>query len=484
MTIRRAAVSAGRWTATSAVTRALVQVLQTAVLARLLLPSDFGLMAIVASILAVVSLVSEFGLSRALIHYDDVPESVLSSLFWIAIAMSLLLSGVLIGIAPLLADVYGSPTLTRLLQISSLVFPLSAFGQQHRAMSEKRLDFSSLAYIEIASVLIAFAVATCAALAGCGVYSLVYGLLFGTGFNSLLAWHFLSRGRRFALHVNLAEAITYIRFGGYLVGDNVAATLSRQTDVFVAGLFATPAQLGFFATSRDLSLRIASVFNPIMTRVGFPLMARTRHDKDKLKSIYLKMLGITASLNFPTYLGLAVFAQDIVLVLYGDRWAEATPYVQALAIWGLIRSTGNPVSSLLFAEGRARLSFWWNILQLVVTPIALLPAASWGLSALLTTMIGFQLALFWPLWRWLVHPVCGATFREYLSALAKPLSLSIASLGLSHLIVREIAHPVLHLIAGGTIAVAVYCLVNLRFNPTLTGLMKDGLSPLVRGKSE
>ncbi len=119
--------------------------------------------------------------------------------------------------------------------------------------------------------------------------------------------------------------------------------------------------MGIYSLPRDLSLRIAFIINPIITRVGFPVMARVQQDTVQLKFIYLQTLRMTASVNFPLYLALALFAEEIVALLFGKQWQASAEYLQIFAVLGLIRSTGNPAGSLLYAVGRANLAFWWNM---------------------------------------------------------------------------------------------------------------------------
>jgi O-antigen/teichoic acid export membrane protein len=482
MSLRHTAFSAGRWTAASAGTRAALQVLQTAILARILSPSDYGLMAMATSMIVVISLATDFGLSRAIIHYDEVDEETLSTLYWLNLGAACVAAVLLAFAAPLLASLYKMPRLEPLLQVISLAFPLSAVGQQFRALAEKDLNFGILARNEMAAALGGFLVALFAALAGLKVYSLVAGLLANNAISSSLAWWRLSSGHHLRFGVNLAKAKPFVKFGSYLVGENLASTLHRQADVFIGGLVATPSALGLFSVPRDLSFRISTVVNPIMTRVGFPVMSRAKSDVAKLKSIYLQSLRLTASINFPIYMALALFSEEVIALLYGAKWVGAVPFLRLLAIWGMIRSTGNPVGPLLYAAGRAALALWWNIALLAAIPMILLLAARQGdLYGMTIAMIGIQLVMLIPVWAWLVRPICEISMSEYLRQFVPPLSVSLLTAGAAVMAAKGGDGEISTLSIGVVTGAIVYLFASYLFNRPFFNALREALGPLLRG---
>lgn len=465
MTLKQQALSAGRWTATSAALATGFQVLQTAVLARLLLPADFGLMAVAAAILAVLALIADLGLSRALIHFDHVSNEALSSLYWLNLALAFVLMIVLTTSAPALGSIYQSKSLVQLLRVAALVFPITAFGQQYRVLAEKSLRFNELARIEVVASLIGFCTAIAAALANAGVYALVAGILARVSANSLLAWWKLSLGHRPSAHFCLRETRPYLYFGAYLTGDSFASTVMQQADVFIGGLVLGPTAMGAYSVSRDLSLRMTTVINPVITRVGFPIMSRVKHDREQVKAIYLHTMRMIASINFPIYIALGLFANEFVALLYGPKWYQAAVYLRILAAWGLVRSTGNPVGSLLYAVGKAKRAFWWNIgLLLVLPPLYWLAVHDFGLMGLAVALVMIQLIVFLPAWRLLVQPCCGASIGEYLREVAVPLWTALSAGALACLATNRLDHGTMRLIIGGASGGASYLALSWLFN--------------------
>ncbi len=474
LSLKQKTFSAGRWTAASAFIRSALQVLQTVVLARLLLPADFGLMAIVGALLALISLFADLGVSRAIIHYEHISDEALSSLYWVNLGVGILLTLALAVGAPIFAMIYGKPELAPLLLVASPVFVLITLGQQFCVLAEKDLRFATLAGNELVASATGVVVALAVAFRGGGVYALVGAMLATATVGSLLAWWRLSRGHRPRLKLRMAETMPFLRYGAYLVGENFASTLARQADVFVGGAMANASMLGVYSLPRDLSLRLAMVVNPIITRVGFPVMSRLQGDIAALKSVYLQTLRMTASINFPAYVALGLFAPEIVAVLYGPRWHEASGYLRIFAAWGLIRSIGNPVGSLLFAVGHTRRTLCWTLIVLAVTgPLLWLGTRLGGLQGLAWTMLGLQLLLFVPSWLYLVRPACGASLAEFLSAIAIPLLLAMGGGATAYEVAIRLDHGTVRLLIGCSVGAVTYLLLSLWFNRAWTDAMRQ-----------
>jgi len=455
-----------------------LQVAQTIILARILLPADFGLMSVAGSVIAVIALFVDMGLSQALIHYDRVSSRERSSIYWLNMSLAFFLMAALIVVAPMIGSVFDSEELVSLLRWGSVMFPLASIGQQLRALAAKALRFNRLAPIEILASLAGVLLAIFVAYMGGGVYSLVCGLLTRAAASSLLAWLFLPALYRPRFHFRLREATPYFGFGGYSTGESLANELHRNADVFAGGLVVGPAALGLYAVPRDLSMRLSSILNGIVTKIGFPVMSQVKEEPDRLRNIYLQTLRVTASINFPIYVIMALFANEIVALLYGPNWHDAAVYLRILSVWGLIRSTGNPVGSLLYATGRTRSALVWNItLLLALPPLYWAASRAHGLLGLAFSALFIQSALVFPAWLFLVKPCCGATFREYLAQFSAPLfCASIA--GLFAWLATPVSPTIpVRLIIGCILVGLVYLGLSSVFNRRWVDVMLEFLRP-------
>jgi O-antigen/teichoic acid export membrane protein len=413
------------------------------VLARLLAPQDFGLMAMAGAVMAVVTLFADFGLGSALMHFPRPDRCTFSTIYWLNLGVSCCLAAMFGMLAWPLSLAYGQADLQPVLLWLSLVFPAGALGQPFRVMAEKELRFPQLARQEIVSVLLGFLLALAVAISGGGVFALVVATLTTTAASSVQAWFWLSPGLRPTPEFCVDRVRPFVAFGLHRVGSSLWNALCMQVDVLIAGIYARPAEVAFYAVPRELCLRLSNaVINPVVTRIGLPVMTRLQHDPVALRGVYLQTLRMTASLNFPFYALLALFPEQIVAALFGEQWLDSASYLRVLALWGLIRSTGNPSGSLLYAVGLARRSHLWNLALLLVTIPSLWVAASvGGLPALVGAMCVLQCLVYVLAWRFLIRPGCGAGFIEYNAHLAPPFCATVIASVVAFVVTHPLPSP-------------------------------------------
>jgi O-antigen/teichoic acid export membrane protein len=433
LTLKHKTFSAIRWTTLAMVGRAVLQFLQIAILARLLSPTDFGLMALVMAVVVFAHIFTDMGVSNAIIHHQQLSQEELSSLYWLNVASGAVMMLLVMLVSPFIADFYNAPALRPLLLMVGSFFLISAFGQQLRVIAEKELRFSALAKIELISALAGFTVAVLWAWQAPSVLALIAGLMTGAIVMTVLCWLMLANGWRPMWRLKPGEIGQFLRFGGYTMANNLVNTFNLQADVFIGGRFLTASSLGVYSLPRSLSLRVIDVVNPIITRVGLPVMAKAQHDQPFLKRVYLKTLRMTASVNFPIYMAILAFAPEMVTVLFGDQWQDAIPILRILALWGLIRSVGNPVGSLIFAVGRADLAFKWNLASAFVVLPMVWVGVHFGNQGLAVSLVFASMGLVLPGWYVLVRPLCGATFMEYFRQLAIPLSVAMVAASVAYI---------------------------------------------------
>lgn len=445
--------------------RSALQFVQMAILARLLSPYDFGLMAMVLAAVTFVQVFTDLGVSNAIIHYQDVSADQLSSLYWLNVCTGFVLMLVLmVASQPISVLIFDQPELQPVLFAVSFTVLLTALGQQVRVVAEKSLRFSVLAKVEFASALVGFTIAVLWAWFAPSVYALAAGLLINSLVQALLLWLFAAQGWRPKLKFKFGEIRRFLKFGGYIVATNFVNAFNSQADILIAGKVFPATALGLYSLPRNLSLAVAGIVNPIVTRVGLPVMASAQDDRSFLKSVYLKTMRMTASVNFPIYVALAVFSEEVILVVFGQKWLESALLLAFLAVWGMFRSCSNPVGSLLLAVGRADLSFKWNLALLFVVPPALWLASQWGVVGLAAGQAALMAVLIVPGWYFLVWPHCGARGLEYAAALILPLAAALLAVAVGYLAVVALSAPVWRLFFAAAVAVPVYIGLSFAIN--------------------
>jgi len=258
-----------------------------------------------------------------------------------------------------------------------------------------------------------------------------------------------------------------------MVANNIVNQLNMTIDLFLGGRLLGAAQLGLYSVPRNLVLQLQFMVNPIITRVGFPLIAQVQHDVVRVKSIYLKTLNMTASTNAPLYVGISVFAPEIVAVLLGHGWQSSAPLLRILAFWGLFRSTGNPVGSLLFGMGRADLALKWNAILLLIVPPVMWLGSQFGPEGLAWALLGFVIIMFIPGWFFLVRPLCQAGIYEYSVAVFRPFLLALISMAPAYLVATQLDGVIVRLIVAVMISVSFYVAISYRYNQDWFAAMRE-----------
>lgn len=477
MSLKKQAISGVKWTTISTVLNNVLQLLQLAILARFLNPEDFGLMAIVMVVMGFVSAFADLGISNAIIHRQIITKNELSSLYWLNVITGFVMFIITSAISPFISKIYGEPELTNLIILLSFTFIIQSFSQQFSMLLQKELRFKEIARIEIVNKLFSFIVSVYLACIGYGVYSLVYGSLIAS---LIMTIQFLPIGLREycpSLRFKIDEIKSFFSFGAYQIGERTVNYFNYQIDAILIGKLIGMEGLGIYNIAKQIVMEPAMVFNPIVTRVTFPAMARVQDDIPVLKNAYLKAIRYLSSINFPVYAFIFVFAHEIVDILFGPKWQNAVIIIQILSIWAAWRSTHNPIGSLLLARGRTDLGFWWSFSVFFYVPLAVWIFSHWGLIGIAVGLNIILATLVYPGWKILTNPLCGAGFWEYHKEILKPACIAILGGIVGYAVSFWITiHPLVKISVGGSAGflfiIFMYNIFNKDFLETLMEMRK------------
>jgi O-antigen/teichoic acid export membrane protein len=456
----------------SSMVRAGLQLGQLVVLTRFLSPEDYGLMALVMVVISYATLFSDMGLGTAFVQRQHITHEERSSLYWLSVAVGAGLMLLVMLVSPLVAQLFHEPRLLPLLILVATNFLVVALGQQLRMDAEKALNFRPVALIEILAGVGGFGVAVTTAWIGWGVYALVAAAVLSTWLTMLLCWVLLAHGWRPLWRLRWAEVRWFVRFGGGMVINNMLNHINATVDVLLGGHLLGAAQLGLYSVPRNLVLQIQTMVNPIFTRVGFPVISAIQHDKVRVRQVYLKIMNLTATVNAPIYVAMAVFAPEFVQLMLGEKFQDTAPLLQILALWGLLRSFGNPVGSLIFGLGRVRLSIWWNAGLLLVIPPVLWLGSQYGALGMAWAMASAMALLFVPGWALLVRPTCGASLWVYTRQLLVPTLCAVFAGVTTSVLVSLLSYPIARLGCGLAIGILQYSLLTWLLNRDFVKTLK------------
>ncbi len=476
MNLRVEALNGIKWTSFSSIYVAIINLVQIAILTRYLMPSDFGLIAIVTVVIGFSALFMDMGISSAIIHRQDISHDQLSSLYWFNVFVGILLCLIVYFSSSIISQFYDEIELIPLIQLLSPTFLISALGNQFRILSQKKLLFHRLAIVDILSASISFAVAVNCAMNGFGVYSIVFAMLTNVSVSNLIFLVIGLKDQRPKFIYKHAEIVSFLKFGMFQIGEKSINYFNSQFDILLIGKLLGTEALGIYNVAKTLVIKPAQIINPIVTRVLFPVLSKVQNNIKQLKNIYLKIINYLCSVNFPIYIAIVILAEPLVSFLFGDLWLESIAIVQILSLYFMIRSIVNPIGSLQLAKGRADLGFYWNLGILLITPLAIYLGSFYDL-------IGISMALFVQMviinflnWYFMVEPLCEAQFGEYFTQIRNPLIIALVSSVLGLVISFVADDVILNTLLFIATTVLFYIFLNIKAKTPLYLMSKEILN--------
>lgn len=315
MNLRDKTITGVGWSAIGRGVNLLGQLITSIVLIRLLLPEDYGLLAMALVFTGFATLFTEFGFSKALVQRQQLEPAHTTSTFWANLVAGLLLAVAFYAVAPGLAIFYETPALKPVARWISLTFLLGSFGIVPRALLEREMAFKTITKVEITAVLVAGGVAVTLALLGGGVWSLVAQLLCHQALQSILFWTYTSWRPGFSFSWPALRDLMH--YGANLTGFNIINYWARQADDLLIGKVMGLASLGIYNRAYTLMLLPLTQVTSLLSRVMFPALSRIQHDKGKVRWAYLRMIQLVAFITFPMMIGLFVVAEPFVATLLG-----------------------------------------------------------------------------------------------------------------------------------------------------------------------
>jgi lipopolysaccharide exporter len=476
MTLETQARSGIRWTGLSAIFTTSIESLRLVILARFLSPVDFGLMGMAMVVIGLAQAYTDLGISGAIIHRQDTTKEQLSSLYWLNILTGFVAFSLVWLCVPLIVLMFREPRLLPILQVVAVVFIIAPAGKQFEILLQKELKFDVLGKLDVVASLVGFVVAIASAVFGFGVWALVHSLVVTVSLRAIFLFGIGWTRCRPHFHFRRSDLRGFLAFGLYQLGERTVNYTSERLDQLLIGTMLGAQALGFYNFAFNLTANPIWRINPIITRVAFPVFAKIQHDTEGLRKGYIRLIRVLTTINAPLLFGLAAVAPLAVPMIFGEKWSPSIQLIQVLSFVALLRSTGNPIGSLLLAKGRADLGFKWNIVfSLVCVPAILAGAIMGEVIGVAISLLLVQVVMQVPAYLYLIRPLVGGCAQEYGEAILKPIALA----GVMGLIVTASVHlfagfpQVPRLIAQISVGTSLY-LVLLRVfdNESLHGFRR------------
>jgi polysaccharide transporter, PST family len=404
--------------------RVLAQVATLVVLARLLPPSAFGLLAMVAAIGAVLDLVKEFGLSAATIQKQDISHAQVSALFWINAGVGTTLGLGLFLAAPLLARFYGEPELDAVARWMALAFVASGLTVQHWALLRRQMRFGAIAGLETLADLLSFGTAIGLSVAGAGYWALVAQRLISPILLLVGSWA-LCRWRP-APPARTAGVSGLLRFGASVTGSGLAVAFSRSIDQILIGWLWGPALLGLYERTARLLLLPINTINAPVYAAAMPALSRLIDQPARYRSMFGQVMQKVALLTMPAFALAAVTADWIVRILLGPSWAEAIPLAALFSVSAIYLPVLLAVGLLYMTQARTGEMLRATLIDAALCVASILAGLNWGVVGIAAALATVGLLVRIPVAFWLAtrHGPVSAGFVW--RAIAPPASAAAA----------------------------------------------------------
>ena len=385
--LRDKVASGVAWSVAEKVGSMALQMVVSIVVARLLLPEDFGVLAILTFFTALSIVVIDSGYSQTLIRKTEPTEADYKSVFIFNIGVSIALYALLVAISPLIASYYNLPIITRIAPVLMLLLPLSALCVIQNTIFAREFRFATLSRINFASSAVAGGVAIVMALCNCGVWSLVGQRIAQIVVKALLLWFYGSWRCGGSFSIDALKSMGSFSFR--LMGTDMISYLYNNIAQLFIGKMYSADTLGYFNQAQKLKeLPVTSAVQSFQS-VTYPALANVKDNPAKLADSYRRVLMIVAAVMFPVMVGMIAVADDMFTLLLTDRWAATVPYFKILSLAGLLYPLSMIAYNILKVSGDGKTILRLEIAKKTIMTIILaitiphsVTAIAWGLVAM------------------------------------------------------------------------------------------------------
>jgi O-antigen/teichoic acid export membrane protein len=386
-----------QWATLSQIVRQVWQVALSAIMARLLCPADYGLFGMALVFVGFAGIFSTLGFSAVLVQRKDLSARHIDAAFALQLSLGLVLTLLVLGTAPLIAQFFHEPQLTTLVRALAFLFALTPFQSVPGQLLAREMQFRSIAIRDITAGIVSGLIALAMALTGCGVWSLVAQALSNALLSALLVWRLIPRAPRPVF--DRAALREMWGFSGNYLGSTVVNYWARNVDSMLIGKMLGKLDVGIYSRAYSLMLLPLSQVTGVVAQVMFPALSQIQDDHAKVRRVYLKAMRMLAFFTFPMMAGLMVTADPFIRVLCGPQWLAAIPIFKILCVVGLLQSIGATGGWIFTSQGRTDLMFRWTIAYTLVSIVCFAAGLQWGLLGLATAYAGLNILIWYPEWK-------------------------------------------------------------------------------------
>ncbi len=448
------------------------QILQSVIfviLARLLSPEDFGLVAMLMIFFEVGQTFVDSGMGQSLIRKEEITDQDRSTVFWFNLLVSFIFYGLIYMGAPYIADFYSRPELIDLTRVMGLSIIFFGIAIIQRSEMTQQLQFKKQAYAQIPAMVIAGTLSIIMAYNGYGVWALATQYLLVAFCSSLILWMLQPSVIEFKFNKNSFNEL--FGFGYKLLISGIISTIYQHVYKLVIGKYFLASTLGYYTQAKKMQDLASKNLVGIIQKITYPLLAKAGKEPERLKRGYRQVIQLSSFLIFPGILLLIILAEPIVVFVLGPQWAPSIPFLQIVCVSGILYHLHSINLNILKVLGRSDLFLKLEIIKKVNTTIAILIGLQFGIYGLLIgQVISSYIAL-------IINTYYTAKFLDYTIAeqakdvlkvllLSFPMVLTIGSLSY-FFPAKSVVFLILYLGLAG----AIYTVGNLIIKPEIVRIL-------------
>lgn len=450
----------------------------TLILAKLLTPKDFGLVAIAAILIEILTIFKDMGLTEALIYRKEEVDKASNTAFLMVLGLNSILFVIALIIAPFAASFYDNPSVMPVMIILSSNLILNGMQTVPYALLRKAINFRSMVIPTVVPVGISSVASIVMAFTGFGVWSLVLKSTIQSFLTMVMIFKAVKFRPRLAFDKKIAAEM--MKYGKFIIGSSIFLVLLYNIDKFYVSKFSGISELGFYTLAMSIATLPISEFSHIIGNVMFPVLSKLNQEMELFKASFLKTFRYVSMISIPMAFGLSTYGPSLIDYFYGEKWAAMAAPLQILSFCALLRGMSAIIYDGLKAIGYPNIMQKFIIMRLVVVALMGVPSIHYfGLNGICFAILGAYLIAF-AFDLVTVTRILSLRFIPLVKAVVSPFAASIILIPGIYLLLQIGFQPLQigHIIGGIFLTVISYvCVIFFLDHKTITeirGLFSPG----------
>lgn len=422
--LKERSVKGGAITLIAQISKLLLQISSNVFLARLLTPNDFGLVAMVTVVATFIVMFKDMGLSQATIQKAEINHAQISTLFWINVLFGAVVMGITIALSPTIASFYNEPALINITIALAFGLFIGGLTVQHQALLKRQMKFKQLAIIDVSAMFLGITSAIIIAYFGAGYWALVILQIVQASVMMILSWYFSKWIP--GLPVRNSGIGSMLAFGGYMTIYGFINYFARNLDTILIGYKWGATPVGMYSRAYSLLLLPIGQLTAPFSSVAVPALSRLQDEPEQFKNYYLKTIKIIAYISMPMIVSMAILSYEIVYIVLGEQWIDASKLFQILAIAAFWQPIASTVGWVYVSLNNVKRMMYWGFIGTFVMALAIILGLPWGASGV---AIGYSISMWFliiPLFTFAFYKT-PITLGSFFATIKYPILITIIS---------------------------------------------------------